>query len=196
MSITVYPRLDELLESSNVTIAELESQIEGRFGLAVDQTTLHTMLMGDEPVKRVDLDSVAAVAAILQVPLSDLFVVETSSDGGNIAENSVLGPEDSRRMAELFARQDCAALSETESVELDDLVVKYGRLLHERQTVEIAEKRGVPLEQVQRESEAAVAEALDWWHTFNADPRNREGLAERVKQRRAGQTERQTRQSG
>ena len=185
MSIAVYPRLDELLESRSVTITELESQIKERFGLTVDQTALYRMLLGEEPVKSVDLDIIAAVAIILGVPLGDLFIIDTLSDGAFFEEEPpVLGPEDSRRMGELFDRQDRAVMSESESAELDGLVATYGRLLHERRTQEIAEKRGVPVEQVQRESEVAVADALDWLRAFNADPRNRQELAEQVKRRR------------
>jgi len=185
MSIAVYPRLDELLESENVTIAELESQIKERFGLRVDQAALYKLLLGEEPVKSVDLDIVAAVAAILKVPLGDLFIVATSPDDNFFEEEPpVLGLEDSRRMGELFDR---GALSESESAELQGLVGTYSRLLHERRVREIAERRGVSEEQVRRETEAAVAEALDWLHTFNADPQNRQELAERVKRRRVRQ---------
>jgi len=100
-------------------------------------------------------------------------------------EQPILGPEDSRRMGELFDR---GVLSESESAELQGLVATYSRLLHERRVREIAEKRGVSEEQVRRETEAAVAEALDWLHAFNADPRHRQELAERVKRRQVGKT--------
>lgn len=88
-------------------------------------------------------------------------------------------------MGELFDR---GALSDSESAELQGLVGTYSRLLHERRVREIAERRGVSEEQVRRETEAAVAEALDWLHAFKADPRNRQELAKRAKRRQVGKT--------
>ncbi len=182
MSIAVYPRLDELLEFGNVTISELESQIKERFDLTVDQAALYKLLLGEEPVKSVDLDIVAAVAAILKVPLGDLFIVATSSDDDFFEEEPpVLGPEDSRRMGELFDR---SALSESERAELQGLVATYSRLLHERRVHEIAQSHGVSEDQVRRETEAAVAETLDWLRALDADPKRRDELAQQVVQRR------------
>lgn len=85
-------------------------------------------------------------------------------------------------MGELFDR---GALSDAEDVELQGLVGKYSCLLHERRVREIAQKRGVPEDQVRRESEIAVADALAWLRAFDADPRNRQELVEQVKRRRA-----------
>ncbi len=191
MSVMVYPRLGDVLKSKNVTVAELERQIRERFDVAVDPMALYGMLLDDEPIKRVDLDVVGAVAAVLHVPLDDLFTVETTPNGAHTLleeEEPILGPEDSRRMGELF---DQATPSGAESVELQQLVAKYSRLLHERRVHEIAQKRGVPEGQVRRETAVAVAETLDWLRAFDAAPRYREELAAQVAQHRARQGTRQ-----
>jgi len=183
MSVMVYPRLGDVLESKNVTVAELERQIRERFDVAVDPMALYGMLLDDEPIRRVDLDVVGAVAAVLHVPLDDLFIVETTPNGtGAVEDEAILGPEDSRRMAALF---DQAALSDSERIEIQELVSTYNRLLHERRVHEIAQDRGVPQEQVRREAEAAVATTLDWLQAFDADPQRREELAKQVAERRA-----------
>lgn len=188
MGVIVYARLGEVLEAKNVTVDELERQIKERFNVAVDPTALYWMMLGDEPIKRVDLVVVGAVAAALHVPLDDLFVVETSPNGAHREEEeeTILGPEDSRRMGELFDR---ATLTDAESAELQELVSTYSRLLHGRRVREIAQKRGVSEDQVRRDTEAAVADTRGWLQAFEADPRQREELAQQVAQRRARQGE-------
>ena len=66
MGVAVYPRLSELLRANQLTVAELERQIEQRFGLEVDPKTLYRLSHTD-PVQRADLQIAGAAAAILGV---------------------------------------------------------------------------------------------------------------------------------
>jgi transposase len=173
MSVTVYPRLNELLRERRLSVAELERRIERRFGLAVDPKTLYR-LNSAESVQRADLEIAGAVAAVLDVGLGDLFDVHVvpGSDGDE-AEATEIDPAESRRLAELFDRQAYAVLSEEEQHELDGLVTSYGRRLHERRLHELAQQRGIPLEQARREVAEDLEQALAWWRTFEADPQRR-----------------------
>ncbi len=189
MGVVIYPRLGEALEAKSVTVLELRRRIKERFGLTVSAQSLYGLAL-DEPVGRVDLKVIAAAAAALDVTLNDLLTVETSPNGiGTATEGPVLGPRESRRLAELFDRQGCARLSESEEAELKSLVDLYGRLLHERQMRELAENRGVPVEQAHREADAALDAAQAWWRAFESDPANRQAVIDRVTRRRAGHAE-------
>ena len=53
---------------------------------------------------------------------------------------------------------------------MEKLVATYGRLLHERRVREVARKRGQPVEQVRREMEESLAQAVDQWQAIEADP--------------------------
>jgi transcriptional regulator with XRE-family HTH domain len=184
MAVAVYPRLDELLRARKLSVAELERQIERRFGLAVDPKTLYR-LTSAEPVQRADLEIAGAAAAVLGVGLDDLFEVRaTPIDEAEVARTD-LSPDESRRLAELFDRQARGALSTAEQAELEALVADYGRRLHERRLRELAERRGVPVEQARREVAAHLDEALAWWQAFATDPEGRRLVAARARGRRA-----------
>lgn len=184
VSVAVYPRLLELLRAKNLSVAELERQIERHFGLAVDPKTLYRMTYG-EPVQRADLEIAGAAAAVLGVGLDDIFEVRaTPVDEGEEARSD-LGPQESRRLAELFDRQSRGALSTAERTELQDLVTEYGRRLHERRIHDLAEQRGISLEQALRDAASELDEALVWWRPFTADPERRRAVATRARGRRA-----------
>lgn len=184
MAVEVYPRLHELLRARNLSVAELERQIEQRFGLSVDPKTLYRLTYA-EPVQRADLEIAGAAAAVLGVGLDDLFEVRaTPVDEGEKARSD-LGPQESRRLAELFDRQARGDLSTAEQAELEALVAEYGRRLHERRIRELAERRGIPIERARREAAAQLEEALAWWRVFEADPERRRRVATRVRMRRA-----------
>jgi hypothetical protein len=89
------------------------------------------------------------------------------------AAEAELDPAESRRLGELFDRQASGALSEAEQLELEALVSAYGRRLHERRLRELADQRGITLEEARRESAAQFDLALAWWHDFEADPERR-----------------------
>ena len=186
----VYPRLGEVLASKNVTVPELERKIKDQFGLSIKPEALYWLLLDEEPVRQVDLQVVGAAAAALGVALDDLFAVETApNDTRTEANKPVLGARDSRRLAQLLAKQGRETLSDTESEELEALVAKYRHLLHERRLGEIARQRGISVEQARREAEVQVDETLRWWRAFSADPQRRQGVADQVTRRRARQAD-------
>lgn len=161
MSVAVYPRLAQLLEERQLSVAALERQIEQRYGLSVNDETLYR-LTDAAPVQRADLEIAGAIAAILNIGLDDLFTVDAvpvEEDGE--AGLRVLGPADSQRMAALVGRQAQRLLTEEEWAELEGLVAKYGQLLHERRLRARAQRRGIPLEQERRETEAHLAQKLN-----------------------------------
>lgn len=159
MSVVVYPRLGELLRSRNLSVAELERQIEQRYGLPVDPKTLYR-LAHDEPVQRADLAVAGAAAAILGVDLGDLFEVEAVPvDEG---EEVDMDPAESRLLAELLDHPGRRRLSRAERRELDALVDAYHRRLHELRLRQIAELRGITVEEARREVQASLQEALAW----------------------------------
>ncbi len=186
MGVMIYPRLGEVLEEKHLTVPELRRRIKERFGLTVSPRTLYGLAL-DGPVGRVDLKIVGAAAAALDVTLNDLLVVETSPNGieADVGQD-VLGPGESRRLAELFDLQDRSDFDESEKAELRELVDLYGRLLHEQRMHEIAAERGAPVEQVRREVDTELDAARAWWDAFESDPANRQAVIDRVKQRRAG----------
>jgi len=163
MSIAVYPRLAELLETSNMTVAELERHISDRYGLAVDVETLYRLTQM-APIQRADLEIAGAVTAILGVGLDDLFRVDAVPvDGDSEEELQVLNLADSRRMAALVEQQGRHLLSDAEWAELEELTYRYGQLLHERRVRARAQRHGSTLEQEQGNSTDLLARALiDW----------------------------------
>jgi hypothetical protein len=174
MSVVVYPRLAELLAARHLSVAELERQIEERYGLTINAKTLYRLTQ-PAPIQRADLEIVGATAAILGVGLDDLFTVNAvATDEDPETEARMLSAADSRRMAVLVGRQAQRLLTDEEWAELEDLVAKYGRLLHERRLRERAGRRGVPYEQEKRETEAHLAAALEQW---NADEMERQQQA-------------------
>ncbi|MGH2584273.1 MAG: helix-turn-helix domain-containing protein, partial [Dehalococcoidia bacterium] len=176
MGVAVYPRLDDLLQKKGLSVAELERRIERRFGISIDPKTLYRLTSG-EPVQRADLEIAGAVTAILDVGLSDLFDVHAVPVDEQDGESAEDDPTESRRLAELFDRQARGAMSEADQQELDALVSAYGRRLHERRIREIAQQRGIPVEQARREVAAELDQALTWWQTFEANPAHRTAIA-------------------
>lgn len=82
MSVTVYPRLAELLEEHHLTLAELEGRIATQFGSAVDTQGL-VRLAESTPVRQADLELAGATAAVLGVGLDDLFTVAAFTASAN-----------------------------------------------------------------------------------------------------------------
>ena len=190
MGVVVYPRLGDVLTAKDMTVADLKRAIEGRYGMRVSLVTLYELALAPERLHHVNIEAAAAAASVLDVTLDDLFVVEMSPNGANADTNGrILTRAESRRLEELLDRQGRTALSPAEQNELDHLIAMYGERLHERSVRDMAHARGVPVEQVRREAEVAVTEALDWLRAFESDPRNRQAVAELVKQRRAARAE-------
>lgn len=182
MGVAIHSRLGEVLESKDMTVTELGHEIKDRFGLSVNLKTLYELALTEESIQRVNIEVVVAAAAVLGVSLDDLFTVRTTPNGvSREASGQILSAKESRWLAELLDRQGRARLSEAERTELDSLISTYGERLHEQSVQEIAHKRGMSVEQVRREAEAAVTEARDWLHAFEADPRRRQEVAELVK---------------
>lgn len=174
MSVVVYPRLSELLREKNVTTADLTHDIEERLGLRVSRHTLER-LTSAAPIRHADLELAGAVANVLGVELNDIFTIE-ATPAADDEEDEVLDPNQSRRMRELYDRQGQRALTDDERTELDGLVAAYGHRLHERRMREFAQRRGIPIEQAEREAAADLAEALDWWQEVQSDPARLEAL--------------------
>lgn len=171
MAVAVFPRLGELLRARNLTLADLEWQIEQRFGVPISPGSLDR-LIDAEPVRQADLEAVGAAAEILGVGLDALFdVVAVPTD--NAAEISFLEPEQSRRLAELLDRQSYVELTVAEQRELQALVTEYGRRMREHLLEEVARRRGVSIEQARRDSDAAIARALESYRALQADLRRR-----------------------
>jgi hypothetical protein len=182
MSVAVYPRLAQLLAERRITVAELGRQIQGRYGLAVNPKTLYRLTQ-TAPIQHADLEIVSAAATILGVSLDDLFTVDAiATDAHDEGESQILGPVDSRRMAELVDRQARRLLTEPEWAEMEGLVGKYGLLLHERRLRERARRRGVSLDQERRETEAHLAHALDNWHADEVEARQQALVEQAAKQ--------------
>lgn len=179
MSVAVYPRLAQLLEDKHLTVAELGRQMEERYGISANAKTLYRLAQ-TAPVQRADLEIAGAAATILGVGLDDLFAIEAVAVADEQGyEPSVLGPADSRRIAELVDRQAHRLLTDEEWAELNSLVATYGRLLHERRLRERARRRGVPLDEERRETEAHLARALDHWQPDEVEARQ-DALVERA----------------
>lgn len=189
MGVAVVPRLNELLRARNLTVADLERQIEQRFGLTVDPKTLYR-LASSMPVQRADLHVAGAVAAYLGVGLDDLFDVRaTAVDSDDESATSDADPAVSRRLAQLFDQQARGFLSTAEQQELETLVAEYGRRLHERHLREYARQNGISLDEARQDATARLDQALDWWQQFQADPSRQAAVAART-QRRGGQAKR------
>jgi hypothetical protein len=150
VGIAVYPRLSELLRAKDLTVAELGRQIEQRFGLSVDPKTLYRLTHVDA-VQQSDLEIAGAVAAVLEIDLGDLFDVRALPvNVGGQGTEAELGPEQSRRLAELFDRHARDSLTAAERQELEGLVSDNGRRLHEQRLREIAEQRSIGVERAVR----------------------------------------------
>lgn len=182
MGVAVYPRLGELLRESNLTVADLERQIELYYGLSVDQQALNELVHAG-PIRRADLEVAAAVAAVLGIGLGDLFEIEAAPVLP--PEEPVLDPEQSRRLDELFEAQSRRDLSPAERSEVEALVAEHSRRLQEQALPRIAAKRNISVDQARREVRAELEEAIRWWEEFEADPRRRKALVAQVRRQRA-----------
>jgi len=181
MGVAVYPRLGELLHERRLTVDELGQQIEARFGMTVDPKVLQRLTHAS-PIQRADLQVAGATAAVLGVGLDQLFTVEATPVNAGLEEpESLLSAEQDRRMTELFDRQDRAGLTDAEQAELENLVDQWGHNLHERNVRELAAKRGATVEEVQRELDADLAKALEWWRAVEADPKQRRALVAKAR---------------
>jgi len=183
MSITVYPRLSQLLRSKNLSVAELERQIEQRFGLSVNVKTLYRFT-SPEPVQRADLEIAGAVAAVLEVSLDDLFHVQATPLHEQREETGALDPIQSRRLADLFDRQSRGVVLAAEQRELEVLVEEYGRRLHDVRVREYAEQRDVSVEEAHGKMAADLDQSIAWWQEFEADPARRVIVQEAHKRQR------------
>lgn len=177
MSVLVYPRLSELLREKNMTTSELARAIEERLGLRVSLRTLER-LTHTTPIRHADLELAGAVASVLNVELNDIFMVEATSVADDVEDkvDDILDPDQSRRMRELYDRQGQRSLTDDERTELDGLVAAYGHRLHERRMRELARRRGISVEQAERDTAADLADALDWWQEVQSDPARLEAL--------------------
>lgn len=192
MGVMVYSRLGDLLRARHLTVDDLQRQLAARFGLAVDARTLDR-LARDERVRRPDVEIVAAAAAVLDARLDDLFAITAlpMDDEGAVGtdtsageEGNVLSSEQSRRLSELFDRQDDGRLTAAERAELDTLVDAWGRAVNERGIRELAARRGLPIEQMRAEVLADVDRALAWWREVQDDPARLEAVIHDAKERR------------
>jgi len=187
IGIAVYPQLSELLRRKNLSVAELERQIEQRFGLSVNVKTLYRFT-SPEPVQRADLEIAGAVAAVLGVSLDDLFHVQATPVNEHGDETSALDPVESRRLADLFDRQSCGLLSAAEQRELETRVDEYGRRLHDVRMREYAEQRGVSVEEARGEMELDLDRSIAWRQDFEADPARRARVQEAHERQRQAAT--------
>jgi hypothetical protein len=169
VAVTVYSRLSELLLDKNLTVADLERQVGEQFGLEADRRALQRLTY-PEPVERVDLSLVGAVASVLGVPLGDLFELEIVPAGGpDGSEIGDLAPDQSRQLAALLDQRARQGLSNGEQRQLEELVAEYGRRLHERLLHDRARLRGRSVDAVREEAAAELGRALQWWRTVEHD---------------------------
>lgn len=168
MGVAVYPRLGDLLRTRNISVAELERRIEARYGLAVDRKTLYRLTSPGE-VQRADLKVAGAAAAVLGVDLGEVFDVQAIPAAGDEEHPADLGPDQAQRLALILDLQGRRTLTPAERSELHALVAEYGRRLHEWQLREIAQQRGLSLEQARAEVATELREALEWWRGFQAN---------------------------
>lgn len=87
-----------------------------------------------------------------------------------MVDNDILERRQSQRMRGLYDRQGQRSLTNDEWAELDRRVAAYGHRLQARRMRELAQRRGVSVEQVERDTAAALADALDWRQEMASDP--------------------------
>jgi len=165
MSVSVIPRLRQLLDQRGLTIAELERRIEQDYGERVDPKGLYR-LASDAPMQRADLRIAGAAASVLEVGLGDLFTIEATRLGGAQPQATYLTPEQARRLAQLLDRQARGRLRPDEQHEIDELVQAYGQRLQDARVRAYASQRGLSLDQAR----AALRRDLDEHvHAFQAE---------------------------
>lgn len=183
MGVAVYPRLGELLRAKGVSMETLGQQIAERYGLVVDARALYRLTL-DKPVRQTDLEIAGAAATILGVGLDDLFRVEASAVAvGRGVEGAELPAGTKRRLRALFEEQDRRELTPSEQIELEALLAEWGQQLHQRRIQEIAERWDRPIDETRREVETRLAEALDWWREFEADPDRQQEIIAQARRR-------------
>ena len=159
MSVSVIPRLRQLLEQRGLTIAELERRIEQEYGERVDPKGLYR-LASDAPMQRADLRIAGAAASVLEVGLGDLFTIEATRLGRAQPQAAYLSPDQARRLAQLLDRQARGRLSRDEHHEMDELVEQYGQRLHDARVREYARQRGLSLDQARGELQRDLDEQV------------------------------------
>lgn len=183
MSVSIYSQLDRLLRERQLTISELEREIEQRYGLVVAAGALDHLAHAD-PVERADLKLAAATAAILGVGLADLFEVEVVPvDPAPPEGEAYLHPRQRARFAELLDIQSRRELTTAERAELDRLLDEYGAQVEERHDSAYACQRDISIEQARREAEAEVARVAALWANIDASPRLRQAYLARSRRR-------------
>jgi hypothetical protein len=185
VAVAVFGQLDRLLRERSLTVADLKRDIEERFDLLVDEAALECLVSSDE-LREVDLTLVGAVVDTLGLRMDDLFAVQSVPVNPPASPpKSFLTEQQDRRLAELFDQQDRRKLTADEQRELQTLVYdEFGRRSNDYFRRKEAQKRGVSLEQVQREEDERIARAMKYHRWLNADPRRIQELAERVKARK------------
>lgn len=157
--VIVRPKLGELLRGRAMRVPDLQRELSQRLGLTVDIKTLYRLTHAN-PVQRVDLPLVAAIAHVLGICLGDLFDVELVPQ---VQISSGMTPEQEQRMVDLFTARSNQPLSAAEDRELDQLVAAYTRGRYECYLKIAAEQRGRSVEEMDREVRAAVERAAQEW---------------------------------
>jgi hypothetical protein len=185
VAIAVYGRLDELLRERNLTVAELKLRIEVQFGLAVDSEAL-ARLTGPDAARQTDMTLAVAATRVLGVSLDDLFASEdVPAYVSPTSDESFLTEEQTSRLRVLQDLHNDGKLSRDELRELDALVDEYGRRVGEYHLSRYAARKGISLEEAQRETDERLAEATAQLKRQDADSHYRQKLIERAKQRRS-----------
>jgi hypothetical protein len=185
MSVAVYPRLSAILEERRLSVDDLGRQIAELYGITVDPRTLQE-LMQEAPMERADLAAAGAAAAVLGIGLDDLFSVQAWPVLLDLPEpEPLLSPEKSRRLEDLFDRQDDGTITNAETAEVEALVAEHGHLLHERNVHEYAQRHNISEEEARQYIKATFEQALERWRALEADPRQRRALIASAKRRRS-----------
>ena len=90
--------------------------------------------------------------------------------------SSVLDHEEGSQLATPLDRE--GPLNMDEQAELERLLARYGQLLRERRIQALARRRGISVEEAERERAERLAVAHAWWDAFDRDPGRDQALAE------------------
>ena len=188
MSVAVYPRLSAILAERHLSVDDLGRAIADRYGITVDPRTFQELMLA-APIERADLAAAGAAAAVLGIGLDDLFSVHALPVLLDLPEpEPTLSPEKSRRLEDLFDRQDDGVISEAENAEIEALVAENGRIVHERGVHEYAVKHNISEAEARQYIEASFEQALERWRAFEADPKQRRTLIAAAKGKRSAKT--------